>query len=115
MSTCGGTGHVLLLATAFTALAAAVVVGTRVFDGGVTATGTEAALLVSNIAHPLSAWLGAAFLITVAVAARPVSRVLTVVSAVFAAGLLLPPVGWAVTYLMGFWFAGVGIWLWRRG
>ena len=21
---------------------------------------------------------------------------------------------WAVTYLMGFWFAGVGIWLWRR-
>jgi hypothetical protein len=110
-----GAGHVLLLATAFTSFAAAVVVGTRVFDGGVTASAVEAALVVSNLAHPLSAWLGAAFLIAVAVAARRVSRVLTVVSAVFAAGLLLPPVGWAVTYLMGFWFAAVGVWLWRRG
>jgi hypothetical protein len=32
-----------------------------------------------------------------------------------AVGLLLPPVGWAVSYLMAFWFAGVGLWLWRRG
>ena len=110
-----GAGHVLMLAAAFAALPAAVVVGTRVFDGGVTPTGAEAALVVTNIAHPLSAWLGAAFLIAVAFAARPVSRMLAVVSGVFAAGMLLPPVGWAVTYLMAFWFAGVGIWLWRRG
>jgi hypothetical protein len=41
--------------------------------------------------------------------------VLAVVSAVFSLGLMLPPVGWAVTYLMAFWFAAVGIWLWRRG
>ena len=27
---------------------------------------------------------------------------LAIVSAVFAVGLLLPPVGWTVTYLMGF-------------
>jgi hypothetical protein len=106
-----GAGHVLLLTAAFTALAAAVVVGTQVFDGEVTATATEAALLVTNIAHPMSAWLGAAFLIAVAAAARSISRPLTVVSAVLAVGLLLPPVGWAVTYLMAFWFAGVGIWL----
>ena len=55
--------------------------------------------------------------IAVALATRAAgaSRVLTVVSAVFALGLLLPPVGWAVTYLMAFWFAGVGIWLSRRG
>jgi hypothetical protein len=37
------------------------------------------------------------------------------VSVVFAVGLLLPPVGWAVTYLMALWFAGVGIWLGLRG
>jgi hypothetical protein len=33
---------------------------------------------------------------------------------VFAVGLLLPPVASLVTYLIGFWFAGVGIWLRRR-
>ena len=38
------------------------------------------------------------------------SRTLLVVSAVFAVGMALPPIGWAVTYLMAFWFAGVGIW-----
>jgi hypothetical protein len=68
-----------------------------------------------NLTAPLAAWIGAGFLISVALAARGISRTLVVVSAVFAAGLLLPPVGWAVTYLMAFWFAGVGIWLWFRG
>jgi hypothetical protein len=29
--------------------------------------------------------------------------------------LTLPPVGWAVTYSMALWFAGVGVWLWLRG
>jgi hypothetical protein len=67
-----------------------------------------------NVAHPMAAWVGAGFLIAVAIASWMPSRVLAVVSAVFALGLLLPPVGWAVTYLMAFWFAGVGIWLWRR-
>jgi hypothetical protein len=110
-----GAGHVLLLAAAFVSMAAAVTVGTAVFDTGVTAGATEAALVFTNLAHPMSAWLGAGFLIAVALAAHRTSRVLTIASAVFAAGLLLPPVGWAVTYLMAFWFAGVGIWLWRRG
>jgi hypothetical protein len=112
-----GAGHVLLLTAAFTAPAAAVAVGTLVFDGGVTPTGAEAALLLMNVAHPMAAWVGAGFLIAVAVAVASWahSRVLAVVSAVFALGLMLPPVGWAVTYLMAFWFAGVGIWLWRRG
>jgi hypothetical protein len=110
-----GAGHVLLLAAAFVSTAAAVIVGTQVFDTGVTPGATEAALVFTNVAHPMSAWVGAAFLVAVALAARGVSRVLTIVSAVFAAGLMLPPVGWAVTYLMALWFAGVGIWLWRRG
>jgi hypothetical protein len=109
-----GAGHVLLLTAAFTAPAAAAVVGTQVLEGGVTPTAAETALLLMNVAHPISAWVGAAFLFAVAAAARSAgaSRVLLAVSAVFAVGLLLPPVGWAVTYLMGFWFAGVGIWLW---
>lgn len=106
-----GAGHVLLLAAAFTAPAAAVVVGTRVLDGGVSPTAAEVALVVMNIGHPMSAWVGAAFLLAVAAAGMHVSRPLAVVSIVLAVGLLLPPVGWAVTYLLPFWFAGVGIWL----
>ncbi|TFV68155.1 UNVERIFIED_ORG: hypothetical protein E4P37_00250 [Bacillus sp. AZ43] len=109
-----GAGHVLLLTAAFAAPAAALAVGSQVFTGGVSATGAETALVLMNLAHPMAAWVGAGFLIAVAVAARD-SRPLAVVSGVFALGLLLPPVGWAVTYLMPFWFAGVGIWLWRRG
>jgi hypothetical protein len=110
-----GALHVVLLALAFVALAGAVVVGRLVLEGGVSPGAAESALLMTNVAHPMAAWLGAGFLIGVALAARGISRTLVVVSAVFAVGLLLPPVGWAVTYLMAFWFAGVGIWLWLRG
>ena len=109
-----GTAHLLLMAMYALAPAAAVNVGTLLFDTGVTPGGAETALLLMNLFHPLAAWVGAAFLIAVAVAARPASRVLPVVSAVLAVGLLLPPVGWAVTYLLPLWFAGVGVWLWRR-
>ena len=110
-----GAGHVLLMTATVAAPAAAVAVGTLVLEGGVSPTSTEAALLLMNVAHPMAAWVGAGFLIAVATGTWPDSRVLAIVSAVFAVGLLLPPVGWAVTYLMGFWFAGVGVWLWRRG
>jgi hypothetical protein len=110
-----GALHVLLLAVAFVAFAGAVVVGRLVLGDGVSPGAAESALLITNMAHPMSAWFGAGFLVAVALAARGVSRPLVIVSSVFAAGLLLPPVGWAVTYLMAFWFAGVGVWLWRRG
>jgi hypothetical protein len=112
-----GAAHLLLLAVGFTAPAAAVVVGTQVFDGGVTPTAAETALLIINIGHPMAAWFGAAFLIGVVLAGRAAGapKVLLIVSGVFAIGLLLPPIGWAVSYLMAFWFAGVGVWLWRRG
>jgi hypothetical protein len=112
-----GAGHVLLLTAAFTAPAAAAVVGTQVLEGGVTPNAAETALLLMNVAHPMAAWVGAAFLFAVAAGARSAgaSRILLIVSAVFAVGLLLPPVGWAVTYLMALWFAGTGIWLWLRG
>lgn len=111
-----GAWHVLLITMAFAAPAAAVAVGTLVFDTGVTPTAVESALLLMNVAHPMAAWTGAGFLAAVAMATRSAgaSRALVVVSAVFAIGLLLPPVGWAVTYLMALWFAGVGIWLWLR-
>ena len=107
--------HLLLMALAFVGFAGAVVVGRLVLDGGVSPGAAESALLMTNVAHPMAAWFGAGFLIAVALAARSISRTLVVVSALFAVGLLLPPVGWAVTYLMAFWFAGVGIWLWFRG
>ena len=112
-----GAAHLLLLAAAFAAPAAAVLVGTQVLDTGVTTTAAETSLLVMNIGQPLSALVGAAFLFAVTAAARAsgAPRSLSVVSAVFAVGLMLPPVGWAVTYLMALWFAGVGIWLWLRG
>ena len=109
-----GAGHVLLMTATVAAPAAAVAVGTLVLEGGVSPTSTEAALLLMNVAHPMAAWVGAGFLIAVATGIWADSRVLSIVSAVFAVGLLLPPVGWVVTYLMGFWFAGVGIWLWLR-
>lgn len=112
-----GAAHLLLLTVAYTAPAAAVLVGTQVFDGEVTPTAAETALLIANIGHPLATWLGAAFLVAVVLAGRVARapRALLIASGVFAVGLLLPPIGWAVSYLMALWFAGIGIWLWRRG
>ena len=108
-----GALHLLLLTVAYTAPGAAVTIGTQVFDTGVTPTAAETALLIANIGHPLASVFGAAFLIAVLVAGRAarVSKTLLIVTAVFAVGLMLPPVGWAVTYLLALWFAGVGIWL----
>ncbi len=110
-----GTAHLLLMALFSTAPAAVVTVGTLVLDGGVSAGAAETALVLMNVLHPVAMWIGAGFLIAVAIAARAVSRPLVVVSGVFALGLLLPPLAWAVSYLLGLWFAGVGVWLWRRG
>jgi hypothetical protein len=108
--------HLLLMTLFLAAPAAAVTVGTLVLDGGVSPVGAEAALLVMNVVHPVAGWFGAGFLIAVAIAAHAAraSRALAVATSLFALGLLLPPVAWIVTYLMGFWFAGVGIWLWLR-
>jgi hypothetical protein len=106
-----GTLHVVLVTLFLAAPAAAVTVGTLVFDAGVSPVAAESALVLMNLVHPVAAWIGAGFLIAVTVAARAVSRPLALISAVLAVGLLLPPVAWAVTYLVAFWFAGVGIWL----
>ena len=107
--------HLVLMTLFVAAPAAAVTVGTLVLDGGVSTVGAESALLVMNVVHPVAGWFGAGLLIAVALAARGVSRALVICSAVLAVGLLLPPVAWIVTYLLGAWFAGVGVWLWRRG
>ena len=108
--------HLLLMTLFLAAPAAAVTVGTLVLDGGVSPVGAEGALLLMNVVHPVAGWFGAGFLIAVAIAAHTAraSRALVVVTSLFALGLLIPPVAWIVTYLMGFWFAGVGIWLWLR-
>ncbi|WP_100499533.1 hypothetical protein [Geodermatophilus chilensis] len=108
-------GHLLLMTLFLAAPAAAVTVGTLVLGGGVSPVGAESALVVMNTVHPVAGWVGAGFLIAVAIAARAVSKPLFVASTAFAVGLLVPPVAWLVTYLMGAWFAGVGVWLWRRG
>jgi hypothetical protein len=109
-------GHLLLMTLFLAAPAAAVTLGTLVLDGGVSPVGAEAALLVMNVVHPVAGWFGAGFLIAVAIAAHTAgaSRALVVVSGLLALGLMIPPVAWIVTYLMGLWFAGVGIWLWLR-
>ena len=109
-----GAAHLVLMTLFLAAPAAAVTVGTLILDG-VSAVGAESALVTMNVLHAPAEWLGAGFLIAVAIAARPVSRAVMIASAVFAVGLLLPPVAWLVTYLMGVWFAGVGVLLWRRG
>ncbi|WP_448642823.1 hypothetical protein [Geodermatophilus sp. URMC 63] len=111
-----GGSHLLLLAAAFTAPAAAVGVGTGVFTTGVTATAVETALLLVNVVFPLASWTGAALTGATALAAwsTGASRILAVVSAAFCVGLASPPVSWIVTYLLPLWFAGVGFWLWRR-
>lgn len=108
--------HLLLMTLFLAAPAAAVTLGTLVLDGGVSPVGAETALLVMNVVHPVAGWFGAGFLIAVAIAAHAAgaSRTLVVVTAFFALGLLIPPVAWIVTYLMGLWFAGVGLWLWLR-
>ena len=108
--------HLLLMTLFLAAPAAAVTVGTLVLDGGVSPVSAEAALLLMNVVHPVAGWFGAGFLIAVAIAAHTAraSRALVVVTSLFALGLLIPPVAWIVTYLMGLWFAGVGIWLWLR-
>ena len=106
-----GTAHLLLLALFWAAPAGAVTVGTLVLDGGVSPGAAETALVLMNLLHPGATWIGAGFLIAVAIAARGISRPLALVSAVLAVGLLLPPVAWIVVYLLGAWFAGVGIWL----
>jgi hypothetical protein len=106
--------HLLLMTVFAAAPAAAVTLGTLVLDGGVSPVAAESALLLMNVVHPVAGWFGAGLLVAVAIAARPVSRALSIASAVLAVGLLLPPVAWIVTYLLGAWFAGVGVWLWRR-
>jgi hypothetical protein len=112
-----GASHLLLLAAAFTAPAAAVGVGTGVFTTGVTPTAAETALLLTNAVFPLASSMGAALTGATAVAAwsTGASRALATVSGICCAGLVFPMVSWAVTYLLPLWFAGVGIWLWRRG
>lgn len=112
-----GAGHLLLMAAYAAAPAAAVTVGTQILDGEIGPGAAESTLVLMNVAHPLAGWVGAGFLIAVVAAARAAGapRSLVVVSALLALGLLLPPVGWLVTYLLPLWFAAVGGWLWLRG
>jgi len=105
-----GVAHLILMAAYAAGPAAAIAVGTGIFDG-VTPGGAETALILSNSFFPLAQFTGVAFLVAVAATTLGQGRLRLVggSAAVFAAGLLVPPIGWAVVYLSAFWFAGVGI------
>lgn len=104
-----GTAHLMLNLAGFAALAAAVTVGTQIFDG-ISAASVETALVIMNTTFPLAQWTGAAFGIAVLVASRRTGglRALGVAAGVLALGLL-SPFGWAAVYLMPLWFAAAGI------
>lgn len=110
-----GVLHFVLAAAAFWPMAGAQSVAQNLFDADVSAVAAEQALVSLNALQPLAAYLGAAFLICVFAACRgAVPTWIRVSAAVLAVGLLLPPVAWAVVYLLPVWVAATGIALWRR-
>ena len=111
-----GVAHFLLAAAAFWPLAGAASVAANLFDGDVSAVGAEVGLISLNALQPLAALVGAGFLATLALAGRGglLPRWLVVTAGVLAVGLLLPPVSWAVVYLLPLWVAGAGVSAGRR-
>lgn len=110
-----GVLHFVLAAAAFWPMAGAQSVAQNLFDADVSAVAAEQALVSLNAFQPLAAYLGAAFLVCVFVACRgAVPTWMRLSAAVLAVGLLLPPVSWAIVYLLPVWVAATGIALWRR-
>lgn len=108
-----GVLHFVLAAAAFWPMAGAVTVGRDLFDTDVSAVAAEQVLVSLNSWQPLAGMLGAAFLICV-FAGCDVARWIRMSALVLGIGLLLPPVGWAVLYLLPLWVAATGVSLWRR-
>ncbi|MFP5220471.1 MAG: hypothetical protein ACLGIG_12205, partial [Actinomycetes bacterium] len=70
--------------------------------------------VVMNALMPLAGLVAAGFLAAVAVSV-PVPTWLRVTGWVFAMLLLLPPVAWAVLYVVPLWLAAAAVALSRRG
>ena len=107
-----GVAFLLLLATAFGPMAGAVSVEQDIFRGSVTPGAATTALVVMNALMPLAGFVAAGFLLAAGVSGA-VPKALRVVGYVFAFGLLLPPVGWAVLYLLPLWLAAAAVSLGR--
>jgi hypothetical protein len=108
-----GTAALLLLAASFMAVSAAASVEGDLFGDAVSAGAATTGLVLMNALMPLAGFAAAGLLAAVAVSV-PLPRWLRVVSRVLAAGLLLPPVAWAVLYLLPLWVAAVAVATSRR-
>lgn len=108
-----GVGFALLLAAAFGPMAGAVSVDQDIFGTAVTAGAATTALVVMNALMPLAGLVAAGFLAATAVSV-PLPRWLRVLAWVFAVALLVPPVAWAVLYLLPLWLAAAAVALARR-
>lgn len=108
-----GVGYLLLLAAAFGPMAGAVTVDQDIFGGAVSAEAATTALVVMNALMPLAGFVAAGFLLAAGIS-RTVPTALRVAGYVFAALLLLPPVAWAVLYLVPLWLAAAAVPLARR-
>lgn len=109
-----GVGYLLLLAAAFGPMAGAVSVDQDIFGGAVSAGAATTALVVMNALMPLAAFAAAGFFVAAGVSGA-VPTWLRRTGYVFAVALLLPPVAWAVLYLVPLWLAAAAVALARRG
>ena len=108
-----GVGYLLLLAAAFAPMAGAVSVDQDIFGGAVSAGAATTALVAMNALMPLAGFVAAGFLLAAGVSGA-VPTWLRRIGYVFAVLLLLPPVAWAVLYLLPLWLAAAAASLSRR-
>lgn len=109
-----GVGYLLLLGAAFGPMAGAVSVDQDIFGGAVSAGAATTALVVMNALMPLAGFVAAGFLVAAGVSGA-VPTWLRRTGYGFAVALLLPPVAWAVLYLVPLWLAAAAVALARRG
>lgn len=109
-----GVGYLLLLAAAFGPMAGAISVEQDIFGGAVSAGAATTALILMNALMPLAGFVAAGFVLATGVSGA-VPKGLRVTGYVFAIALLLPPVAWAVLYLLPLWLAAAAVSSARRG
>jgi hypothetical protein len=109
-----GAGALLLLAASFMAVSAAASVEGDLFGAAVSADAAITGLVLMNALMPLAGFVAAGFLVA-AGASGTVPTWLKVTGYVFAVALLLPPVAWAVLYLVPLWLFAAAVALARRG
>lgn len=108
-----GVGYLLLLAAAFGPMAGAISVDQDIFGGAVSSGAATTALVLMNALMPLAGFVGAAFLLATGVSGA-LPKALRVTGYVFAVALLVPPVAWAVQYLLPLWLAVAAVSLSRN-